>query len=153
MAQNGIIHLINGLILPPENSLYDVIELDNSLSVFRSAIKISGLNWFIRRSDPLTVFAPDDNAFASLPPGTLNSLYGNPREMQNVLKHHLVEGVLYSPALTSGHGYRLRPAYGRAITLKKRLDQIEINSDTVIKKKDISASNGVLHIVNKVLLP
>jgi uncharacterized surface protein with fasciclin (FAS1) repeats len=106
----------------------------------------------LKGSDPFTVFAPTDEAFAKLPAGTLEMLLKpeNKAKLQAVLKYHVVAGRVTAPeALTAGHAKTLE---GQPVTITLNDGRLQINQAHVVKN-DVPASNGVIHIIDTVLLP
>jgi transforming growth factor-beta-induced protein len=130
--------------------LIDTAEQAGSFKTLITAIRAAGLENTIRNAPELTVFAPTDEAFAALPPGTLDGLLANPDALRNVLLYHTVGGkVLANQAVTLKeaqmmNGERTKVTYD-GMTLY-------INTSKVINT-DILATNGVIHVIDKVLIP
>jgi hypothetical protein len=101
---------------------------------------------------PLTVFAPTDDAFAKLPAGTVESLLepGNKQKLIDILKYHVVSGRVYDDqAVKAGTAPTL---LGRSIKIGFSAGGISVNDATVISK-NIETSNGVVHVIDSVLIP
>lgn len=101
---------------------------------------------------PFTIFAPTDEAFAALPAGTLDSLLADKEALKNVLLYHVVQGDEIEAAdvveLTSAD-----MANGDTIAIKVVDGKVVLNDDVNVVTTDIAASNGVIHVIDKVLVP
>ena len=124
---------------------------NKKLKTLTAAIKAAGLEETLSGEGPLTVFAPTDEAFAALPPGTLDALLKpeNKEKLAQLLTYHVVSGKVESTTLKSGDVPSL---LGKPITVKVEGKKIMINEATVTKA-DVPASNGVIHLIDKVILP
>ena len=110
----------------------------------------AGLAGTLQKPGPYTVFAPTDAAFKRLPKATLNALLRNKAKLRAVLLYHVVAGKV-----TAADVVRLRSAKtvnGKALRLRTSGSNVFVNNAKVTKA-DVSASNGVIHVVNRVLVP
>ena len=98
---------------------------------------------------PFTLFAPTDDAFAALPDGTVENLLKNPNELAKVLKYHLVNGNISSTNLNNGSS--VATVLGSPLSINTT-EGVLVNNAKVIQA-DMEASNGVIHVIDKVLLP
>lgn len=98
---------------------------------------------------PFTLFAPTDDAFAALPDGTVENLLKNPKELAKVLKYHMVRGSVFSSDLNNGSS--VATVLGSTVSINTT-DGVLVNNAKVIQA-DMEASNGVIHVIDKVLLP
>ena len=117
-----------------------------------AALTAADLVAVLQTSGPFTVFAPTDAAFAKLPAGTVESLLKpeNKAKLQAVLKYHVVAGRVTAPeALAAGQAKTLE---GQPVTITLNDGRLQINQAHVVKN-DVPASNGVIHIIDTVLLP
>jgi uncharacterized surface protein with fasciclin (FAS1) repeats len=117
-----------------------------------AAVKAAGLVDTLKGPGPFTVFAPTDEAFAKLPPGTLENLLKpeNKEKLQKILTYHVVAGSLMATDVV-----KLRSAKtveGGSLTIKAAGGGVMVNNAHV-RKTDITASNGVIHVIDTVLLP
>jgi uncharacterized surface protein with fasciclin (FAS1) repeats len=115
-----------------------------------SLVKKAGLVGALSGKGPLTVFAPTDAAFAKVPKATLNALAMDPAKLKAVLLYHVVSGKV-----TAAKVVKLRSAktlQGSAVTIAVRNGSVYVSGAKVVTP-DVMASNGVIHVVNKVLLP
>ena len=117
-------------------------------STLVAAVKAAGLVEALSSPGPLTVFAPNDDAFAKLPPGTVQTLVDNPPQLARILKYHVISGAHKSTDLAD---------VGTVTSLESspipiRLDPaFEVKNATVIAA-DIEASNGIIHVIDNVIL-
>jgi uncharacterized surface protein with fasciclin (FAS1) repeats len=116
-----------------------------------SLAKKAGLVGALSGSGPLTVFAPTDAAFKAVPKATLTSLANDKAALRRVLLYHVVKGnVPASRVLTLRSTKTLA---GPAIAIRVNGKSVFLNGSTKVVKTDIGASNGTIHVINKVLLP
>lgn len=117
-----------------------------------AAVKAAGLVDTLKGPGPFTVFAPTDEAFAKLPAGTLESLLQpeNKAKLRSILLYHVVQG-----RVMAGDVVKLdsaKTAEGQNVAIKMANGQVMVNNAHVTKT-DIEASNGVIHVIDTVLLP
>jgi len=115
-----------------------------------TAVKAAGLVDTLSGPGPFTVFAPTDAAFAKLPPGTLDNLLKNTPALKNVLLYHVVPGELMAADLAGKTS--LVTAQGSALPVVSTSSGVKVDSATVVKA-DILCSNGVIHVIDAVMLP
>ena len=116
-----------------------------------SLAKKAGLVGALSGRGPLTVFAPTDAAFKTVPKATLTSLANDKAALRRVLLYHVVKGNLPASRVVT-----LRSAKtlaGPAIAIRVNGKSVFLNGSTKVVKTDIGASNGTIHVINKVLLP
>ena len=114
-----------------------------------AAAEAANLTRVLYNDGPLTLFAPTDDAFAALPDGTVENLLKNPKELAKVLKYHLVKGNIFSSDLNNGSS--VATVLGSPVSINTT-EGVLINNAKVIQA-DVEASNGVIHVIDKVLLP
>ena len=112
-----------------------------SFSTLITALQAAGLEEALRGEGPITVFAPSDEAFAKLPEGTLDGLLANKDQLEKVLKYHVVPGRIMASDLITRE--EVETVEGSAIPA----------GDISVSKADVVASNGVIHVVDDVLIP
>jgi uncharacterized surface protein with fasciclin (FAS1) repeats len=133
---------------PPGKSVVESARAAGSFGSLLGALKAAGLDSALDGKGPFTVFAPNDDAFARVRPETLQGLLSNSAELAKVLKFHVVSGRLTSAELASVTSLRTRD--GRSLALD--LGQEKVGGARVIKP-DLLCSNGVIHVIDSVLLP
>ena len=114
-----------------------------------AAAEAANLTSVLYNDGPFTLFAPTDDAFAALPAGTVENLLKNPKELAKVLKYHLVKGNILSSDLNNGSS--VSTVLGSPVSVNTT-EGVLINNAKVIQA-DVEASNGVIHVIDKVLLP
>jgi len=122
-----------------------------SFKTLVAAVKAAGLAEALSGPGPFTVFAPTDDAFAKLPPGTVDALLKpeNKAKLKAILLYHVVAGKVLSTDLKAGS---VKTLNGEDVTIDLSGGAPKVNDATVIKA-DIPASNGVIHVIDTVLLP
>ena len=133
----------------------NIVEIASSNDAFETlvqAVVAADLAGALSGEGPFTVFAPVDEAFANLPEGTVETLLKpeNIQSLQNVLTYHVLPGAIHASALRDG--MTATTLQGDTVTFTKRNDQFYIN-EALITATDISASNGVIHVIDAVILP
>ncbi|MCU0864324.1 MAG: fasciclin domain-containing protein [Planctomycetes bacterium] len=118
-----------------------------------AALKAANYVTSVANPGPLTVFAPTDAAFGKLPAGTVEGLVKPERQadLKEILKYHVAPAVYEAPALQAMDGKELAMANGKKVAIRVVDGKLRINDATVIAS--IRASNGVVHVVDGVLLP
>ncbi len=138
----------------PSAAAGDIVATAKSAGTFSTLLKAAtaaGLVDTLEGAGPLTVFAPTDNAFAALPAGTLEGLLKDPAALKKVLLYHVVSGAVTSDAVV---GLTSTPTVeGDAITIAVKDGTVVLNGDTKVIATDVAASNGVIHVIDHVLLP
>jgi uncharacterized surface protein with fasciclin (FAS1) repeats len=114
-----------------------------------AAVDAAGLRSALEGPGPLTVLAPVDEAFAALPPGTVQTLVDNPPQLARILKYHVIAGALSREALCAQAEWA--SLEGAPIPVR-RVDPFELKNASVVTA-DVQCDNGVVHVINRVLLP
>jgi len=151
---NGIVHVIDAVILPPTYNLsvVDIIVNSTDHDTLETAVIAAGLVTVLSNpADTFTVFAPTDDAFAALPAGLLSDLLDNPStSLTEALTYHVLGGTeALSSTLTSGQVTTLQ---GEDISVTINGANVLIN-DANVTVADITALNGVVHVIDAVLVP
>ncbi len=116
-------------------------------STLVAAVQAAGLVEALASPEPFTVFAPNDDAFAKLPPGTVQTLVDNPPQLARILKYHVVSGIYSQEQLATASP--LTSLEGSPIPV--RLNPFEVKNATVLAA-DIEADNGIIHVIDTVIL-
>ena len=130
----------------------NIVEIAVSNDAFQTlvtAVKVAGLVEALQQPGPLTVFAPNDDAFAKLLPGTVDTLVQNIPQLQRILKYHVVAGR-YTAAELQGLD-NLTSLEGSPIPVRYKEQPFEVKNATVLAP-DIEASNGIIHVIDTVIL-
>lgn len=130
----------------------NIIETAKGAGCFATlltAVEVAGLTGALESPGPFTVFAPVDDAFAALPPGTVQTLVDNPPQLARILKFHVLAGAHQRSELVE------RPEWesleGAPVPIR-RADPFEVKNATVVTA-DIVCDNGVVHVIDRVILP
>ena len=156
-ASNGVIHVINKVLLPPAetttiNSIVDVLQLDGRFSVLLAALDVTGLDDAVAGAGPFTLFAPTDEAFGTLLAElgvTPEQLLANPN-LSSILLYHVIgsrQGALQ--LLGAGNVTTLQ---GDDLSVRLQRFGVYVNDSRVINP-NVKAPNGIIHTIDKVLLP
>lgn len=144
---NGVIHVIDEVLLPPMDIVDTAVAAGFSTLV--TAVQAAGLEGALRGEGPLTVFAPTEDAFAALG-DTLNDLIANPTLLADILAYHVVDGEVYSANVAAGPVTMLN---GDEANISVSEDGMLMINDATIVTTDIVTSNGVIHVIDTVILP
>ncbi len=134
--------------------IVDTAMAAKNLTTLVKALQVAGLVETLKGAGPFTVFAPDDKAFAKLPAGTLDALLADPVKLKSILTYHVIPASVDAAAAMSMTSPTSPPTVQGATlqVTKGRRGKLMINDATVISA-DIHATNGIIHIIDKVLLP
>ena len=132
-------------------TIVEIAAGDPTFSTLVTAVKAAGLAETLSGTGPFTVFAPTNEAFAALPKGTLDNLLkpANRDALRKVLTYHVVPGDLMAKDLRSG---KVATVEGGSVTVLVNSTGVKVN-DANVAKADIDAKNGVIHVIDRVLLP
>jgi uncharacterized surface protein with fasciclin (FAS1) repeats len=132
----------------------DVLATATNAGTFTSlvkAIKVAGLEETLQSRGPYTVFAPSDAAFAKVPAETLDALLADQQELADVLRHHVVPARIAAADITRCKGSTPKTLNGRPLSITVRSGRIYVD-DELVSHADIPATNGILHVIDGVLL-
>ena len=155
-TSNGVIHVIDTVMMPPSMAMSDKKDIVDTavaagnFKTLAAALQAAGLVDTLKGAGPFTVFAPTDEAFAKLPAGTVDALLKDPKALGDILKYHVVAGKVMASdvvKLTSAD-----TLLGKPVTITVNGDKVMIGNANVVKT-DIETSNGVIHVIDTVLLP
>ncbi len=130
--------------------IVDVAVAAGSFNTLAAALQAAGLVETLKGTGPFTVFAPTDEAFAKLPEGTVEALLKDKEKLTAILTYHVVAG-----RVTSGQVVKMDAAQtvnGKSVTIRVKDGKVMIDDATVIKA-DVEATNGVIHVIDRVILP
>ncbi len=150
-ASNGVIHVIDTVLMPEMNNIVET-AVAAKFTTLVSLVKAAGLAEALSGEGPLTVFAPTDEAFAKLPKETL-AMLGTPEgkdTLAAILKYHVVAGRVYSD--DAAKLTEAKTLNGQSFKIKKDGKNLMIDGAKVAKA-DIETSNGVIHVIDTVILP
>lgn len=128
--------------------IVDIAVNTEGFSTLVAAVQAADLVETLKTPGPFTVFAPNDAAFAKLPPGTVQTLVQNPPQLARILKYHVVSGKLTKADLAKVDS--VDSVEGSVIPIDCS-DNFEVKNATVIAA-DIEADNGIIHVIDNVIL-
>ncbi len=132
-----------------DKDIVDTAIAAGNFTTLVAAVQAAGLEETLRGAGPFTVFAPTDEAFAALPAGTVEALLADPAKLASILTYHVVSGKVMSTDLTEG---MMAPTVnGAEITIT--LDGGAKVNGANVTAADIAATNGVIHVIDAVILP
>ncbi len=156
--------VVGGAAMFPSKNIIENAVKSKEHTTFVAAIKAAGLSDILSGSGPFTVFAPTNNAFNKLPKGTVNMLLKteNKEALTKVLTNHIVPSKINSAELISmitkkGGSFKVNTMQGGQLTFMLKAQNIFITDDkggiSKIVIADVNQSNGVIHVINTVLMP
>lgn len=152
VGSNGVVHVIDAVLLPAEqgSTVYGIISTSEAHNTLQAAIDAAGLELALSGAGPFTVFAPTDDAFAALPAGTVDALLNDIPTLTAILNYHVVAATAYAATLTNGQ--TITTANGEDVNVTINANGVFINNAQVTVT-DLVAENGIVHVINAVLLP
>jgi len=129
--------------------IVDTAVAAGSFKTLVTAIQAAGLVDTLKGDGPFTVFAPTDEAFAKLPAGTLDALLKDKEALSKVLTYHVVAGKVMAANVKPG---KVKTVQGQSLNITSGSYGVKVNSAKVVQT-DIMASNGVIHVIDTVVLP
>merc|ERR1712113_1331767 len=165
MASNGVVHIIDGVLLPPSgltSETPNIVELAQSvddLSTLVTAVVAGDLAETLSSPGPFTVFAPTNEGFAALPAGTVDTLLKpeNKAQLVDILTYHVLPAAVKSTDLKTFQS--VQTVEGKNVEVAKKGGKVFVGANlrskvyTTVTAADNMASNGVVHIIDGVLLP
>jgi len=146
--------MVGGALMTPNKDIVQNAMNANNVTTLVAAVQAAGLATTLEGPGPFTVFAPDNNAFAKLPAGTVTTLLepANKAELVKILEYHVVAGHYTSADLYDGE--TLTTVEGQTLTIGKSASgQITVNGTAMVEIPDIMSSNGVTFLIDTVLMP
>jgi uncharacterized surface protein with fasciclin (FAS1) repeats len=138
-----------------QEPLFQTLQQTDSLATFVSTLRAAGLTGLLKRDGPFTVFAPTEAAFAALPERTFAPLLRpeNQSALRALLRYHIVEGRLTAEALRSRAALKTLQGANLGVDSTQTPITLMDGTEATITTTDLPASNGVLHVIDAVLLP
>ena len=172
-ASNGVIHVIDTVIMPPAaeaeampaeaamgdmKDIVDTAVAAGSFTTLVAAVQAAELVDTLKGEGPFTVFAPSDEAFAALPEGTVASLLEDPKgALTNILLYHVVSGKVMAADVLGMDGKEVETVGGGKFTIMLDGDKVMLKDAAgnmiPVSSTDIEVSNGVIHVIDGVLMP
>jgi uncharacterized surface protein with fasciclin (FAS1) repeats len=138
-------------VAPPMKTIVETAVSDGRFTTLVAAVQAAKLDGALSGPGPFTVFAPTDDAFKNLPPGTVESLLKTPEgQLKQILLYHVVDGKVMAADVVKLSSAKTLQGSNVNITVKEGV--VKIN-DATVKITDIQTKNGVIHVIDKVLIP
>jgi uncharacterized surface protein with fasciclin (FAS1) repeats len=135
--------------MPPSKNIVDTAIAAGNFTTLVAGIRAAGLTETLTGKGPFTVFAPTDEAFKKLPHGALDALLKDTAKLKAVLSYHVVAGHISAKDVKSGE---VMTVQGSALTAVVSSSGVQVNGARV-KQADIAATNGVIHVIDAVIMP
>ena len=135
--------------------MHDIIDTAVGAGTFKTlaaAVTAAGLVPTLKGAGPFTVFAPSDEAFAKLPAGTVESLLKDIPKLTAILTYHVVAGKVMAADVVTMDGKTATTVNGASLAVSTT-GGVKLNGTVNVVKTDIECSNGVIHVIDAVLLP
>lgn len=133
-------------------NIVQVAAGDPQFSILVKLVKKAGLVSALSGTGKLTVFAPTNAAFAKLPKATLKKVEGDKKLLTSILTYHVVKGAVPASKVVALDGKSVKTLNGKSVKVTLKNKQVYVNQARVTKT-DIKASNGIVHVINQVLVP
>jgi transforming growth factor-beta-induced protein len=147
-ASNGVIHVIDTVIMP-KNDILEAARAAGSFKTLLTAIEAAGLTDTLRGEGPFTVFAPTDEAFAKLPKDALEALLKDKAKLASVLTYHVVPGKVMAADVVKLK--EAKTVQGKSVKIDAS-NGVKVD-DAKVVKTDVPATNGVIHVIDTVIMP
>ncbi|XP_017271819.1 periostin, osteoblast specific factor b isoform X2 [Kryptolebias marmoratus] len=151
VATNGVVHVIDRVISSVGNTIQEYIDVSDDLTTLSDMVQNSGLLEKLGTPGHYTLFAPTNDAFDKLGSDTLERLLSDKEVLKALLKYHLLDSVQCSEAILAGTSYETLE--GHNIEIGCDGDSLTVNGIKMVLKKDIVTTNGVIHLIDQVLVP
>jgi len=135
--------------------MHDIIDTAVAAGSFKTlaaALTAAHLVDTLKGAGPFTVFAPTDEAFAKLPAGTVESLLKDIPKLTAILTYHVVPGAVMASDVMTMDGQSAKTVNGAMVAISTK-DGVKLNGTTTVVKTDIACTNGVIHVIDAVLMP
>ena len=134
-------------------SVVDVAVADGRFKTLAAALQSSGLVATLKGAGPFTIFAPTDSAFARLPAGTIETLLKpeNKQKLTDILLYHAVSGKVMAADVVKLSS--AKTVLGKEVSIKVENGKVFLNDTVQVIIADIPAANGVIHVIDAVLMP
>ena len=150
IADNGVVHVIDAVLIPTGFTVYDVVANSVDHAILKVAIDTCGLDGYLSGAGPFTLFAPTDAAFLALPSGTITALLNDLPLLTDILKHHVLGDSVMSGMLSNNQ--IVTTLLGTDVTVTINSMGVFIDN-AMVTVADIIADNGVVHVIDAVLIP
>jgi len=134
------------------HDIVDTAVAAGSFKTLAAALTAANLVSTLKSAGPFTVFAPTDEAFAKLPAGTVEALLADIPKLTAILTYHVVAGTVMGADVVTMDGQSAKTVNGASLKISTT-GGVKLNGTTSVVKTDIACTNGVIHVIDSVLLP
>ena len=134
------------------HDIVDTAVAAGSFKTLAAALTAANLVSTLKSAGPFTVFAPTDEAFAKLPAGTVEALLADIPKLTAILTYHVVAGTVMAADVLTMDGQSAKTVNGASLKISTT-GGVKLNGTTSVVKTDIACTNGVIHVIDSVLLP
>lgn len=154
-ATNGIIHSIDTVLTPPAlpKDVVATAIAAGSFSTLVTAVQAAGLEQTLRTTQNITVFAPTDAAFAKIPKATLDAILADKALLTKILSYHVSGRVITAEQILNAGSGTIRTLAGERIRFVAKDGKVVLNETVMVTATNIKASNGIIHVLDAVLIP
>jgi transforming growth factor-beta-induced protein len=154
-ATNGIIHSIDTVLTPPAlpKDVVATAIAAGSFSTLVTAVQAAGLEQTLRTTQNITVFAPTDAAFAKIPKATLDAILADKALLTKILTYHVSGRVITAEQILNAGSGTIRTLAGERIRFVAKDGKVVLNETVMVTATNIKASNGIIHVLDAVLIP
>jgi uncharacterized surface protein with fasciclin (FAS1) repeats len=153
VAAAALVAPISAAPAAPSTTITQTAVSNPQFSTLVTLLKKAGLASTLNKPGAFTVFAPTNAAFAKLPKATLEKVGNDPALLKSVLLYHVVKGKVPAATVVTLGGKQVKTLAGPSVKVAVRGGKVFLNGSTRVTKTDVMASNGVIHVINKVLVP
>ncbi len=150
LLMTGLAHAGGGSSVPSGNTIAAIVANDPNFSTLLTAVQAAGLTSTLNSAGPYTVFAPTNAAFAKIPAAQLNAVLNNREQLRALLLNHVVPGRVTAAQVQNLSS--VTTAGGGTLNVMVNGSQVMIG-DATVTRPNISASNGIIHVIDTVLMP
>jgi transforming growth factor-beta-induced protein len=152
-TSNGVIHVIDTVMIPKPD-IVDTAVAAGTFKTLAAALGAADLVATLKSKGPFTVFAPTDAAFAKLPKGTLDDLLkpANKAKLAKILTYHVIPGEVMASTVVTMDKKKVATVNGASVTIGVKGGKVTVDGATVVTT-DIKTSNGVIHVIDTVMIP
>ncbi|MGL4465473.1 MAG: fasciclin domain-containing protein [Planctomycetia bacterium] len=134
------------------HDIVDTAVAAGSFNTLAAAVTAAGLVPTLKGPGPFTVFAPTDDAFAKLPAGTVEALLADIPKLTSILTYHVVAGKVMAADVVTMDGKSAKTVNGADVKISTA-GGVKLNGSAVVVKTDIECTNGVIHVIDAVIMP
>merc|ERR1712076_195037 len=152
MADNGVIHVVDSVMVPPAGDIVALVAGDPNYSTLLSLVQQAGIAAALKGA-ALTLFAPNNAAFAKLPASVVTQLTSDIPLLTEILQYHVVGSTTYSSGLYDKQHMNTIDKHHDKINVGISATGVQLNGASMVVKADVGTSNGVVHEIDTVLIP